>query len=145
MAYNRYENLSGAGNGYLLTAEFLFSHLNVYDVGDDGDNEYICRHLLPAAWMIAESFCNRAVVPTDQVMEDCLDRIARPDEFDPSDRVDPETFQFPTIADNRFIQAVLLLLADLYRNREDSSPEKLQRVPNSAQALLWPLRKGLGI
>lgn len=140
-ADNRLETLSGGG--FDLSVNNLLLYLNMPDTGDDGGDAQLRNLFLPAAWLICESFCNRNVVPNDEILMEVQHRLDNPDQYDPSDQAGP--IKHLMVADRRFVQAVLLTMADLFSQREDSSDVRAYRVVNSAQALLWPLRKGLGI
>lgn len=132
-----------AGSGFDLGLENLLTYLNLPDTGDDAGDEQLLHLFLPAAWLICEAFCNRNVVPNGEILMEVQHRLDNPDLYDPDDQAGP--IKHLMVADRRFVQAVLLTLADLYAQREDSSDVRTYRVVNSAHALLWPLRKGLGI
>lgn len=143
MAHNYYMRLE-EGEVYGLTADDLAVHLKLDLVGDDGDADYLLRHVVPAAYMTAERFLNRTVYPDENSRVAVDERIANPEDYPEGDRVDfvPKS---PMVANAPFVAAVKLIVGHLYRNREDTTAENLKALPMGAQALLFPWRTNMGI
>lgn len=142
MSYDYYGELSSLVPG--LAVATVFMHLNCDYTQDDEEYLYVRDQLIPTAYMHCESFLNRNVFPDQATWWDYEDRYENPEVYPPEER--PSTpAKYPMIADRRFVQAVLLTVGHLFRNREDTTAEKLIELPGGSRSLLWPLRRGLGI
>lgn len=111
-------------------ATMVLRHLQV-EAFDDAERSYIMEQCTPAADEMAQAFLGRRVYATEA---DLLDAVQ-----------DGLAGDSPMVANRSYVQAVLLIIGHLYKNREAVSEAELRTVPMGAYSLLWPMRVGIGI
>lgn len=103
-----------------------FAHLRLGSTDDDGEEELVRLTYWPAAWFHCMDFCNRVIVPDQNVLTALVEAGVQ--------------LRSPKVADKRFLVAVYMTLAYFYDQREDTGTP-----PKVVERLLWPLRASLGV
>lgn len=107
----------------LVTLDQAKQHLRV--IGDDEDSDIALK--LSAATGMAVAFLDRAVYPTQADLDAAIAA------GDPG--------PCPLVANDMVRAGILLLLGDLYANREEVTSGQVNRLPTGARACLLPLRR----
>lgn len=108
----------------LVPLETAIRHLNA-----DPDEDVSLY--LGAAEEVAQEFLNRKVYADALTLADAI--------------LDGDAGEDPMIVNRSIQAAILLILGDLYKHRENSASDQVNAVPTDARTLLRPFREGMGV